>query len=55
MTSVMGLFCRAGRTGLDLAIAKWIVERHGGEITPASVLGQGTKMMLRFPVLQRRG
>lgn len=44
-----------GGTGLGLAIAKWIVTKHGGEITPASVLGQGTKMMLRFPALQRRG
>ncbi|CAH1210666.1 Adaptive-response sensory-kinase SasA [Paenibacillus allorhizoplanae] len=44
-----------GGTGLGLAIAKWIVTTHGGEITPSSVLGQGTKMMLRFPVLQRRG
>jgi two-component system sensor histidine kinase CiaH len=43
-----------GGTGLGLAIAKWIVTKHGGEITPISVLGQGTKMMLRFPVLQRK-
>ena len=43
-----------GGTGLGLAIAKWIVIKHGGEITPASVLGQGTKMMLRFPMWQRK-
>ncbi|KRE82525.1 hypothetical protein ASG89_14825 [Paenibacillus sp. Soil766] len=44
-----------GGTGLGLAIAKWIVSTHGGDITPASVLGEGTKMMLRFPMWQRKG
>ncbi|MDR6551960.1 HAMP domain-containing sensor histidine kinase [Paenibacillus qinlingensis] len=43
-----------GGTGLGLAIAKWIVTKHGGEITPASVLGQWTKMTLRFPAWQRK-
>lgn len=41
-------------TGLGLAIGKWIVTKHGGEITPASVLGQGTRMLIRFPAWQRR-
>jgi signal transduction histidine kinase len=40
-------------TGLGLAIAKWIVIKHSGEITPVSILGQGTRMMLRFPVWRR--
>jgi signal transduction histidine kinase len=38
-----------GGTGLGLAIAKWIVNKHKGEISSASVLGQGTKIMIRFP------
>ena len=36
------------RTGLGLAIAKAVVEAHGGELEVASVLGQGTTFTVRF-------
>ncbi len=37
-------------TGLGMAIARSVVERHGGELRLASVLGQGTTVMVRLPV-----
>ena len=37
-------------TGLGLAIVKSIVELHGGSVSISSTLGQGTKVLLRFPV-----
>jgi len=43
-----------GGTGLGLAIANWIVTRHGGDITAASVPGQGTTITLRLPAPQRK-
>ncbi|MGG1553823.1 sensor histidine kinase [Paenibacillus ferrarius] len=39
-----------GGTGLGLAIAKWIAEKHGGELIATSVLGRGTVMKLQIPV-----
>jgi signal transduction histidine kinase len=36
--------------GLGLAIAKQLVEAHGGEITAASVLGEGTDIRFTLPV-----
>lgn len=38
-----------GGTGLGLAIAQWIVARHGGDISAASVPGAGTTMTVRLP------
>jgi signal transduction histidine kinase len=35
--------------GLGLAIAKSLVEAHGGEITAHSELGQGTRMRFTLP------
>ncbi|MCS7463137.1 HAMP domain-containing histidine kinase [Paenibacillus doosanensis] len=40
----------SGGTGLGLSIAWWIVVRHGGHITAASVPGQGTIVTFRLPV-----
>ena len=40
---------RKGGAGLGLAIAKWIVEAHGGTIGAESVLGQGATFTVRLP------
>jgi signal transduction histidine kinase len=37
-------------TGMGLAICKKIVERHGGDITARSVLGQGATFIITLPV-----
>jgi len=36
--------------GLGLAIARWIVEQHGGDINVTSQPGQGTNVRVRLPV-----
>jgi two-component system NtrC family sensor kinase len=40
------------RTGLGLAVAKSIVEQHGGEITVQSRKGEGTEFLVSLPVGQ---
>jgi signal transduction histidine kinase len=40
-----------GGAGLGLAIAKWIVDAHGGRITCSSTPGEGTAMLIRLPRL----
>lgn len=37
-------------SGLGLAMAKWIVEAHGGAISAESIYGKGTKFTFSFPV-----
>lgn len=39
-----------GGVGLGLAIAKHIVQAHGGELTAASEVGQGSTFTMRIPV-----
>ena len=39
----------SGGTGLGLAIVKHIVERHGGELDFASVVGEGTTVSVTLP------
>jgi len=38
------------RTGLGLAVAKSIVEQHGGEIAVESKKGEGTEFLVTLPV-----
>jgi signal transduction histidine kinase len=43
----------SGGAGLGLAIAKWIVEAHGGRIACRSVVGEGTEILVRLPRVER--
>ena len=43
-----------GGSGLGLSIAKWIAERHGGQILVDSVPGQGSVFTVRLPISRRR-
>lgn len=42
---------QSGGAGLGLAIAKWIVEAHGGRIACQSMPGHGTEVLVRLPRL----
>lgn len=44
----------SGGTGLGLAIAKHVAQRHGGELRMESMLGQGSRFALVFPVSRIR-
>jgi two-component system sensor histidine kinase AtoS len=37
-------------TGLGMAIARSVVDLHGGELAVHSVLGQGTRVVARLPL-----
>ena len=43
---------RTGGAGLGLAIAKWIVDRHGGWFEVRSWPGVGTRMTIVLPVAE---
>ncbi|MBP2625374.1 MAG: integral rane sensor signal transduction histidine kinase [Firmicutes bacterium] len=40
----------AGGAGLGLAIAHWIVEKHGGKIWATSEIGVGTQIYINLPI-----
>ncbi len=42
-------------TGLGLSIANDIISKHNGEIMVSSVVGRGTTMTVRIPILQDKG
>ncbi len=42
-------------SGLGPAIAKSLVEAHGGRISAASTLGEGTTISIEFPIIQAGG
>jgi two-component system OmpR family sensor kinase len=42
-----------GGSGLGLSIARWIIERHGGEVEVDSQAGRGTTVMVRLPLQPR--
>jgi two-component system, OmpR family, sensor histidine kinase ArlS len=42
-----------GGTGLGMAIAKWIVLKHGGDIKVQSEINIGTKITISLPLLKR--
>jgi signal transduction histidine kinase len=44
---------KSSGTGMGLAIAKKIVERHGGTITVESEMGKGTRFVIDLPVVPR--
>lgn len=44
---------RANGSGVGLAMVRYIVEAHGGDITVASELGQGSTFTMYLPVLER--
>lgn len=42
-----------GGTGLGLALARWVVEQHGGTIMAANVIGGGCRITVMLPLLRR--
>lgn len=43
----------ANGAGLGLSIARWIVERHGGNIHVTSDLGKGSRVFVKLPLLAK--
>jgi signal transduction histidine kinase len=52
---VEGSEARSGGAGLGLAIARHIVEAHGGTITASSVVGRGTTFTVSLPAVSSAG
>ncbi len=59
LPQIFGLFTQAEQTlarsqgglGIGLALARRLVEMHGGQVTALSVLGQGSEFNVRLPIL----
>lgn len=43
-----------GHSGLGLAMVRWIVRAHGGEIRAESSLGEGSRFIFRIPVTSEK-
>jgi signal transduction histidine kinase len=41
---------KSGGTGLGLAITRLIVEEHNGRISVDSIVGEGTRFRIEFPI-----
>jgi two-component system sensor histidine kinase BaeS len=46
---------RASGSGLGLAIVRSIVDMHGGSISVASAVGQGSTFTVQLPIGEREG
>jgi two-component system NtrC family sensor kinase len=46
---------KARGTGLGLAVARRVIEEHGGAIEVSSEMGRGTRFIVQLPLLTEEG